>query len=243
MNTRTFNFEDMTNAEHHVLETGVYERLELEDQPLDTGTLTVRAKHTVKDWARNAETQFVLYEQGLLKLKETQRGKTLKSHQLQLRYLDPVPTLDSHRATRVLYAAAACGGVAVLAMLLGQFAIFQTAALSVSIVAATACCVALMLAAYRSYQRTTFYTLHGRSAAIQLKAAFGSRRRMRELLPVLSNAIEEAAESIGDDMAVYLREEMREHYRLRGDGVLTPEDCGNGTGRILAQFDGPLSRG
>jgi hypothetical protein len=33
---------------------------------------------------------------------------------------------------------------------------------------------------------------------------------------------------------------MREHYRLRSDGIVTPEDCDKGTGRILAQFDGPL---
>jgi hypothetical protein len=30
---------------------------------------------------------------------------------------------------------------------------------------------------------------------------------------------------------------MREHYRLRGDGVLSSESCADSTGRILAQFD------
>jgi hypothetical protein len=30
---------------------------------------------------------------------------------------------------------------------------------------------------------------------------------------------------------------MREHYRLRGDGVLSHETCAESTGRILAQFD------
>jgi hypothetical protein len=33
-----------------------------------------------------------------------------------------------------------------------------------------------------------------------------------------------------------LRAEMREHYRLRGDGILDDE-CSEGTGRILVHFD------
>ena len=47
----------------------------------------------------------------------------------------------------------------------------------------------------------------------------------------------EAAERIGVDTAAYLRAEMREHYRLRGDGVLDNDACARGTGSILAQFD------
>jgi hypothetical protein len=53
----------------------------------------------------------------------------------------------------------------------------------------------------------------------------------------LSHAIDEAAENIGTDTAAHLRAEMREHYRLRGNGVLSQESCASGTGRILAQFD------
>jgi hypothetical protein len=61
--------------------------------------------------------------------------------------------------------------------------------------------------------------------------------RFRAAMPRLIRAIEQAEESIGDDTAIYLRAEMREHYRLRGDGVLTEQDCSEGTGRILLHFD------
>jgi len=36
---------------------------------------------------------------------------------------------------------------------------------------------------------------------------------------------------------MFLRAEMREHYRLRGDGVLSVGTCAECTGRILAHFD------
>jgi hypothetical protein len=30
---------------------------------------------------------------------------------------------------------------------------------------------------------------------------------------------------------------MREHYRLRTDGILSEEECSDSTGRILVHFD------
>jgi hypothetical protein len=72
---------------------------------------------------------------------------------------------------------------------------------------------------------------------LRFVANLGSVKRFRAFVPRLCHAIEEAAERIGADTAAYLRAEMREHYRLRGDGVLDNDECARGTGRILAQFD------
>jgi hypothetical protein len=90
---------------------------------------------------------------------------------------------------------------------------------------------------YRSCERTAFATIHGRARVLELVANFGSLKKFRAFVPVLSAAIEEAAERIGDDTAAFLRAEMREHYRLRGDRVLSNQSCADSTGRILAQFD------
>jgi hypothetical protein len=235
---RTFNAEDMANAEHLVLETGVHERLQLENEPpLDERRLTVERNIELNDRARGIETKMVIYREGVLRVRQKQRKKELKSHLLLLRYLDPVPSASEHRATRVLYGAGACAGVAALAFVLAQFAPARSVALPLGIVALTAGLVAGVLAAYLSHRRVTFYTLHGRSAAIDLKAGFGYRRRLRAMLPTLSAAITQAAAAVSDDTATFLREEMREHYRLRSEGILTTEACTEGTGRILARFD------
>jgi hypothetical protein len=82
--------------------------------------------------------------------------------------------------------------------------------------------------------------LHGRAVALQLEAGVGAIRRYREMLPDLVGAIEAAGESVSDDTMVYLRSEMREHYRLREAGVLSETECSESTSRILAYFDGPL---
>ena len=95
----------------------------------------------------------------------------------------------------------------------------------------------LFVGLYRSCERTLFATIHGRASVLELVANVGSLKKFRAFVPVLSAAIEEAAERIGDDTAAFLRAEMREHYRLRGDGVLSNQCCADSTGRILAQFD------
>jgi hypothetical protein len=157
-----------------------------------------------------------------------------------LRYLDSVPTIDTYFAKRTFQVALGLGGVGALAFLIGQFEALASYALPGAAIAAAAAVATALVGAYRSHQRIVFQTLHGRSPALRLHAGFGVRRRYHAILPLLSEAIEVASEDIGNDTAVFLRQEMREHYRLRGDGVLTPEDCDTGTCKILQQFDGPL---
>jgi hypothetical protein len=103
--------------------------------------------------------------------------------------------------------------------------------------AAIATIATLYVGIYLSHERIEFCTLHGRADVLRLVANFGSIKKFHAFVPMLCRAIEEAAERIGADTAAYLRAEMREHYRLRGNGVLDAEECARGTGRILAQFD------
>jgi hypothetical protein len=104
-------------------------------------------------------------------------------------------------------------------------------------VTAIATVVTLYVGIYVSHERIEFCTLHGRAGVLRLVANFGSIKKFHAFVPRLCRAIDEAAERIGADTAAYLRAEMREHYRLRGNGVLSNDECARGTGRILAQFD------
>lgn len=238
MSRTVIDIADLEQAEHFVLES--------EPEPIHHESPTTPAKHTVskkfeiKDGARKHVTQFVLYEEGVLDFNETRRGNLIKAHRLMLRYLDSVPTIVTHTAKRYFQIALGLGGAAVLALGLAQFESLAGYALPAAIVAAFAAVAAVLIGAYTSHQRIVFETLHGRSPALRLHAGFGVRRRYHAILPLLTEAIEAASQDIGSDTAVFLRQEMREHYRLRGDGVLTPEDCDTGTCRILQQFDGPL---
>jgi hypothetical protein len=198
---------------------------------------TVRERIELRNAVRRTRTELTLYEEGFLRAIETRNGKRGETFGLDLHYLDPVPSIRRTIATRALYAALGAVGAAALAGLLMQFEILRPVALPVMLTAATAALIALVIAIYRSHERIEFVTIHGRATVLCLIANLGSIKRFRAFIPVLSRAIEESAERIGTDTSAYLRAEMREHYRLRGDGVLSSESCADSTGRILAQFD------
>jgi hypothetical protein len=220
------------------LDETLAEHIYLSDETADDGAepRTVREKFEFRDRLRGVDMQITLYEEGFLRLDET-RGKRTRTHNINLRYLDPVPTQKRHYAKRTLKVAAICAGIAALA---GALVIVPSIS-AIAILAATAAgggaVVTFFLFAYLSHEKTVFRTMHGRAAALTLTAGFGRVRRLRALLPRIINAIGDAEDDIGEDTTVFLRAEMREHYRLRTDGVLSEEECSSSTGRILVHFD------
>lgn len=198
---------------------------------------TVRNKLTLNNPVRHARSEMTFYAEGVLKVAALRKGKRIEPFFLDLRFLDPVPKIERTIATRWLYAALGCGATAALAAFLLRFDLLYVAAAIVLALALVAGGVALYVGIYASHEKIEFYTMHGRASVLRLVANLGSLRKFRAFLPVLSQAIEEAAENIGTDTSAYLRAEMREHYRLRGGGILSHESCAAGTGRILAQFD------
>jgi hypothetical protein len=198
---------------------------------------TVERRVELRNRLRGASTRLTLFAEGFLEVAERRNGRSGNKFRLDLRYLDPVPTIERVIASRALLAALCCAAAAGLAAWLATFDALRGVALSALLVAAPAAVVALAIAAYRSHEKTQFLTIHGRAPVLSLVANVGSIRTFHAFVPVLCHAIEEAAERIGDDTAAYLRAEMREHYRLRGEGVLDNGSCADSTGRILAQFD------
>jgi len=198
---------------------------------------TVHKKVTLNNPVRHARSEMTFYAEGVLKVTASRKGKRIEPFFLDLRFLDPVPKIERTIATRWLYAALGCGATAALAAFLLRFDVLYVAAAVVLALALVAGGVALYIGIYASHEKIEFYTMHGRASVLRLVANFGSLRKFRAFLPVLSQAIDEASENIGADTSAYLRAEMREHYRLRGGGILSQESCAAGTGRILAQFD------
>jgi hypothetical protein len=186
---------------------------------------------------RRTGAQLTFYDEGYLKVTALEKGNAEAPFLLDLRFVDPVPKIERFIAMRWLTAAFASGALAVLAAFLLRFDAFHTAALWALGAAAIGTVGTLYVGIYSSHEKIEFCTLHGRAAVLQLVANLGSIKKFHSFVPMLCRAIEEAAERIGADTSAYLRAEMREHYRLRGDGVLDNDECARGTGRILAQFD------
>ena len=198
---------------------------------------TLRETVALRNPIRHAGAELALYEEGFLKVTKLRKGNAEQPFFLDLRFVDPVPTLERVIAARWLATALGCGALTALAAFLMRFDALHAFAATALVITALTTAATLYFGLYLSHEKIAFYTLHGRVVVLELISNFGSVKKHRAFVPILSHAVEEAAERIGTDTAAYLRAEMREHYRLRGDGVLDNDDCARGTGRILAQFD------
>ena len=201
---------------------------------------TLRERVHLRNALLRMNTELALYEEGFLKVVTQDRGQRGGAFHLDLHYLDPVPTIDAviakrtrrpgnrlHRPRGRRRGAAPRGACAPRCRPSSSAPWSQRAPRSPS----------PSTAATRESNSLRCTGARPCSACV---ASLGSIKRFRGFVPDLSRAIEEAAERIGDDTSAYLRGEMREHYRLRGTGVLSDEACAASTGRILSQFDVPL---
>jgi hypothetical protein len=233
---------DFANAEHCVLEDVTVQQPALNAVEL---TRDSEARHVcdeieVKDKLRGRRTLVRIFDEGWLDLEVERRGRATTHHRIDLRYLDPVPSMTRHHPLRLLKAAGIAAGVTAVCAIPAWLGWLQNWFIPAAIAAAVATGGLLFVAFYLSHEKIHFRTLHGRADVVRFGAGLGTIRRFRKLVPAIVDAIADAAESVDDETAVYLRSEMREHYRLRGAGVLSEEQCAESTGRILGQFDGPL---
>jgi hypothetical protein len=198
---------------------------------------TPRETIALRNRVRRTGAELTLFDEGYVKVVMLRKGSAEAPFFVDLRFLDHVPKIERVIAVRWLAAALGCGTAAALAAFLLRFDALHAAAGWGLGVAALAAAATLYVGIYSSHETIEFCTLHGRTTVLRLVGNLGSINNFRAFVPTLCRAIEEAAERIGGDTAAYLRAEMREHYRLRGEGVLDNEECARGTGRILAQFD------
>jgi len=239
--TRIPSIDDFADAEHCVLEDPTVQQPALvRASGNTTQAREIRDELRVQDRLRGRTTLVRIYQEGWLDLELRSRGRGTQHHRVDLRYLDPAPTMRRHYPERVLQVAGILGGLAGVALISTLFGWLATVMAPVAIVAATAALAALGYTFCASHEKITFRTLHGRAGAICFVAGLGAIKRFHKLVPPLVDAIGDAAESVHEETAIYLRGEMREHYRLRGEGALSEEDCAESTGRILGNFDGPL---
>ena len=155
---------------------------------------------------------------------------------IDFRYLDSKQLLSRFIATNALYAALGSMGFASLMGALAYFSVLPPITLSATLGSIVAAVVAMTLFIQRTHEQVVFHTKHGQARALPLLANVGCFAACRALVPKLVSAIDEAGKLNTQNRGCYLREEMREHYRLRDIGVLTHDACTTGTRRVLAQL-------
>jgi hypothetical protein len=233
---------DFAEAEHCVLEDVTVQQEALPEALAGSGREPREQTEVVviADKLRGRQTTVRLYAEGWVDIQIDRRGRPANHHRIDLRYLDAVPETSRHHPVRLLKATGILAGLTGLFVLPAVFGWLASVTVPAAIVGAIATIATAFAAFCLSHETIVFRTLHGRADAIRFFAGLGTIRRFRRLLPKLTDAIADSVESLHGETAVYLRAEMREHYRLRHAGILSDEACAASTGRILSEFDGPL---
>lgn len=106
-------------------------------------------------------------------------------------------------------------------------------ALAAAVLAATACTCIVCL--WRFTESLTLLSVHGGATLLKYTGGVGTLRAARQFARKISAHIQLAIAARRASLPQHLRDEMREHYRLREAGVLSHEQYEASKARILAR--------
>jgi hypothetical protein len=198
-------------------------------------TRKLHGRIELQSWIRRRTLRLELVDYYYLIVRSYRSRSIAAEYTLDLRFVDSSPGLSKHFASRWLVAALA------LMTLAGAIAFRISAAaapagwmvtcgiLSGMAVAAAVVCL------YRTTETISMYSAHGRARLFEFTSGLGAARAFRPFTNKLAAHIRLAVAARRPMKSEHLRDEMREHFRLRENGVLSVEEYEASKARILAE--------
>jgi hypothetical protein len=220
----------MDAAEHILLETD--ERV----VPARETARRIHARVMLRD-ARGRSVELALIEYYYLSVRVMRAGSVVARYVIDLRFVDPAPRRERRVAWRWLAAGAALLALAIA----GARAVASAPAPwwrhewlpAVAALSGSALCA--MYAAFHFTRETlTLLSAHGRAPVLAHAGSVGTFRALRPFLARLAAHLKAAHGARRRSHAQHLRDEMREHFRLRQAGALTDVQYEAAKRRILA---------
>jgi hypothetical protein len=154
---------------------------------------------------------------------------------LDLRFVNAGPGLSRHFASRwllaalVLLALAGAIGFRIAGSAAAAEWLMACGIVSGLAIAATLVCI------YRTTETISMYSAHGQAKLFEFTTGLGAARAFRPFTSKLAAHIKLAVAARRPIRSEHLRDEMREHFRLRESGVLSAEEYEASKARILAE--------
>ena len=198
----------------------------------------VHSRLRIQSKVRRRASELALIDYYYLSVR-TWRSRSLDSqYVLDLRFVEPAMRLSRHVARRSMIASAALAALAVaLAWWISasSTAWWQHEWLPVlGGLSGSAVCAALV-SLYRTTETLTLFSVCGRARLLELTGGVGSFRAIRNFRRALAAHVQLAIARRRLSRAEHLRDEMREHLRLKEAGVLSEKEYELSKARILAK--------
>jgi len=155
---------------------------------------------------------------------------------LDLRFVDAAFLSSRHFASRWLLAALVLGALAgAMVLRISGAAAAGEWLTACGVVIGMAAVAAAVICLYRTTETISMYSAHGRAKLFEFRAGLGAGRAFAPFTGKLRAHIQLATASRRPLRCEHLRDEMREHFRLRQKGVLSLEEYEASKRRILAE--------
>jgi hypothetical protein len=194
------------------------------------------ARFHLQSSLRGSEIEVNLLEDHYVSVRMLQPGEDVKKYTLDLRFANPRPVIARHVAWAMLALA--------LSSFVGTLACLWWAAagkhgwLHPGVFMGAAGAITTALSVWQFMRRTTeslqFKSVHGGATLISITGGIGSAKAGRRFFVDLIKNINAAKAARAQSKPHFLRDEMREHHRLRELRVLSELDYEASKTRILA---------
>jgi len=221
-------------AEHISIEAGHDENLAAASKRPHRKT---RFSYSLASKLRGCATHLALLDDHFLSVQLERPDTESKKYDFDLRFANAKPMIVRHIAWFWLALAVSLAGLAVCALWMlwpQSIAEWLSPVLITALLALLAAAGSVVMFLRRTTESLEFTSVHGGVTLVSVMGAIGSAREGKKFFIELIKSINAAKAARPQPPQQFLRDEMREHHRLRELGVLTEAQYETSKSRILA---------
>lgn len=222
----------MAASEHILLESDV------RDVPELRAARKVHARLVVRNLLRRRAIELTLIDYFYLSVRERRARSPGLEYVLDLRFADPILGLSRHIPWRWITATVAlvtlCGAIG-WRVVAAPGPWWQHSWIAVFGTLFGAAAIGAIVSAWRAHETLVLFSTNGRARLLEFTGGIGTFRVLRRFSVQLAAHLRIAIAARRPANAEHLRDEMREHFRLKSIGVLAEEDYEAAKRLILAR--------
>jgi hypothetical protein len=197
----------------------------------------VRCDYALESKLRGCVTKLALLEDHFLSVQMVRPDSEPKKYEFDLRFANAKPVIVRHIAWFWLALAVSLVALSVAALWLlwpQTVAEWVAPAPLTAIAALFAAAGSVVMFVRRTTESLEFWSVHGQVTLVSVTGAIGSTQDGKKFFVELIKSIVAAKAARPQPPQQFLRDEMREHHRLREIGALSEAQYETSKGRILA---------
>jgi hypothetical protein len=195
----------------------------------------VRSTYTLRSGLRDCTTELSLLDDHYLQVHAQRRGKEPQKYSIDLRYLNSQPVRVRHIAWLwwAVSALLLLGAGASLWLALSSDPFITSGGFIAACIAAIAAVGSTLLGVRQTTESLNFTSVNGGATFVNVVGGVGSTKSGKAFFVAMIKEIAAAKAARQQAKQQLLRDEMREHHRLRELGVLSEADYEASKTRIL----------